>query len=143
MNKILLFGFACAIGALSTPAWCVPGEVWELNKTVTMLGKVMPAPMIKLCLPKGADAQSAQRALKNDDCRISDVKTSGNKTTWKVSCEQDGKIDTGFGESVGDANKSEGVMHFSDKSGGRNIDITHTHKLKRMGGACNTDDSSF
>ena len=140
MNKKILFGFACAIGALSTSAWCVPGEGWELNKTVTMLGKVMPMPMIKLCLPKGAQAQSAQRELlKNDGCQISEVKTSGNKTTWKVNCEMDGEFMTGVGESTGDANKSEGVMRFSGKAGGRNLDITHTDKLKRIGGACNLE----
>ncbi len=138
MHINFLSGFAVAIGALSMAAWGAPGEYWEITSKVEMAGMpmAMPARTMKVCVAKGAERNPPP----DKDCQMSDVRMSGNKTSWKMTCNRNGEIMTGVGESSGDINRSEGVMRFSGKSGGRSMDMTMSHQSKRIGGACDSEE---
>ena len=70
-----------------------PDELWEVTTKITMDGMSMPAMPSKICKKKGDSAPPA--ADKN--CRTYDIKTSGNRTTWKAECTGDNAM-TGAGE---------------------------------------------
>lgn len=138
MNKSLLATFVCTAGLFCTAAWSAPGEYWEITSKMEMPGMpmAMPATTTKVCIAKGSEKNPPP----NKDCEMTDVRTSGNKTLWKVRCNHNGEIMTGSGEMSGNADKSEGTTRLSGKSGGQNIDMTMAYQSRRIGGSCDSDE---
>lgn len=138
----------CAVGAwivtalAASPALAAPGEFWEVTSKMDIPGMpfAMPARTARVCIAKGAEKDPKYASDK--ECVVSDVKNSGNKTSWKVRCNQKGEIMTGVGEMSGNADKSEGTIHLSGTSGGSPIDMTQTYASKRIGGACDPDEQT-
>lgn len=126
--------------ALSTAAYAAQGEYWETSIKMEMAGMpyAMPATTTKVCIARGSERDPGNAADK--DCVITDVKHSGNKTSWKMQCNHKGEIMNGSGEMTGTPDASEGVMRMNGTSGGHKIDMTQTYKSKRLGGACDTDE---
>jgi len=60
-----------------------PDEAWEISSKMEMPGMAMPAQTQKACLSK-TDPKGAPDQDKN--CKITDQKISGNKTTMKMQC---------------------------------------------------------
>jgi hypothetical protein len=108
-----------ALALIATPALVAqstmrPG-LWEITTQMQMpnLPVQMPETKMTQCVtpaqakdpastvPRGP--QSGRGASK-DDCKVADLKTSGNKTTWSIACTSPNKV-TGTGE-----------MTFSDDS---------------------------
>lgn len=142
MKKRLIAGLVCTAAAISVPAWSAQGEYWELSTKMEMSGMpfAMPAQTVKVCIAKGAEQDP--RASADKSCEVMDVKSSGNKTSWKVRCNQNGDIMTGVGESSGSADKNEGTIRLSGVSHGTKIDMTQTYSNKRIGGACDTEEQT-
>ena len=141
MKKLLIAGFACAVSTLSTSAFSAPGEYWEISSKMEMPGMpfAMPGSTVKVCIPKGAEKDPRQ-AAPNKDCEMTDIKMSGNKSSWKMRCNMNGEVMNGTGEMSGNAEQSEGTVHLNGKSGGQPVDVTMSHKSKRLGGACDSDE---
>ena len=118
-------------------ALAAPGEYWQVTTSMEMAGMpmVMPPTTIKVCIAKGGESDPRQSADK--DCVLTDLRSSGNKTSWKIRCVKDGEVMEGSGEMSGTANKTEGVIRMKGNSGGRPYDITQRITNERMGGACN------
>jgi hypothetical protein len=114
-----------------------PGEYWEITTKMDMPGMpmAMPATTVKVCIPKGAERDPKYTAGKG--CVISDLKTSGNKTSWSMRCDQEGQIMTGTGEMTGTPDNSQGKMHLVG-SGKQAFEMNQTYASKRLGGSCNT-----
>lgn len=80
-----------------------PDELWEITAQMKMGGMTMPAMPNKVCKKQGADNVPPAEP----DCRTYDVKTVGNRTTWKVECtgrdkmKGDGEITMGQGSYKG------------------------------------------
>lgn len=78
-TAILLACTAAAVGAQT-----VPGERWQHKMTMKMGGMSMPMPGGEVCAPVG---QAAQELAKPDkDCKLSNVKQSGNRFSADVKC---------------------------------------------------------
>lgn len=137
MKKILFASLACAAGLVSTAALGAPGEYWEITSKMEMAGMpmVMPATTVKVCIAKGGE-RDPRHSAPSKDCELSDVKVSGNKSSWKMRCKQNGEIMTGSGEMTGNSDKSEGTLRMSGKSGGQDMAMTFKHQGKRIGGSC-------
>lgn len=138
MRQLLLASLTLIGGAFATAAWSAPGEYWEVTAKMEMPGMpmAMPATTTKVCIAKGAEKNPPP----SKDCEMSDIKVSGNKTSWRVRCNQNGEIMTGSGEMSGTPDKSEGTMHLSGKSGGQAFDMTMKHQSRRLGGSCDSEE---
>ncbi len=67
---------------------------------------------------------------------MSDVKFSGNNTSWKVRCNHDGNITEGTGEFTHGSDSYQGKMNMQSKSHGELMTMTMILSGKRIGGSC-------
>lgn len=143
MKKTLTLIYALFVGALSTAAVGAPGEWWEVTAKMEMPGMpfAMPATTTKVCLAKGA-ANDPHQATQDKDCQTTDVKVTGNKTSYKVRCVHDGEVMNGTGDITSTADSYDGSMHLSGKSDGEAVNMTTTYRGKRVGPACDTSQPS-
>lgn len=142
MNKHFIAILAILTGLLSSAAHAAPGEYWEVTSKMEMPGMpfAMPATTTKVCIAKGGE-NDPRKTSGDKDCQMSDIKTVGKKTTFKVRCDRDGEVMTGTGEQTASANASESKIHFSGKSRGRDTDMTMTASSKRIGGSCDSEEA--
>lgn len=142
MNKHLTAILAILTGLISSTAYAAPGEYWEITSKMEIPGMpfAMPATTTKICIAKGNE-NDPRKTSGDKDCQMSDIKTVGKKTTFKVRCDRDGEIMTGTGEQTVNANGSESKIHFSGKSRGRDTDMTMTSSSKRIGGSCDSGEA--
>ena len=117
-NSIAIFGMLTGLFSIAT--YAAPGEYWEITNKMEMPGMpfAMPATTTKVCISKGGE-KDPQKTSGDKDCKMTDVKTVGNKTTWKARCDHNGEVMTGTGEQTTTDNGYEGKMRFSGKSQGR------------------------
>jgi len=141
MNNRLINFIAVSICLFSSVAISAPGEYWEITSKMEMPGMPfsMPATTIKVCIAKGGE-RDPSKTTGDKDCQVSDVKTVGNKTSWKVRCNHDGEIMTGSGEQSGDINAYQGKMRFSGKSQGHDMNMSSEFSGKRIGGNCDSEE---
>lgn len=141
MNKFLAVSSAAIACLLSFAASAAPGEYWEVTSKMEMPGMpfAMPGTTTKVCIAKGGEKDPG-KSTGDKDCQATDVKTVGNKTTWKMRCDHDGEVMTGSGEQTTNANGYEGKMQFSSSSGKRGGNMTMAFSGKRVGGKCDSEE---
>ena len=129
------------IAVLSPWAVAAPGEYWEVTVKMEMPGMpfAMPATSTKICIAKGAE-RDPKHMNSDKDCVMTDMKQSGNKSSWKVRCVRKGEVMEGSGEMTGTPDNSEGTIRLNGMSDGHKIDMTQTYKNKRIGGNCDTEE---
>lgn len=137
MNKLLINSIAVSASLLATPLFAAPGEQWEVVSRTEMPGMAMPDSTITVCLQKGA-AKDPKQLIKQDGCEITNLKTSGNKTTWKMECDNDEGKMSGSGEITSQADSYKGFTKMSGTSQGQAINMTANYHGKRIGTACDT-----
>jgi len=142
MKKIWMIGIAFFWGTFSA-AYAAPGEWWEVNAKMEMAGMpfAMPSTTTKVCLAKDA-VNDPRQSMQDKECKMTDIKTSGNKTSWKMRCVRDGEVMNGTGEITSTADSYHGRMHLSGKSDGEAMNMTTTYRGKRVGPACDTSQLS-
>lgn len=128
-------GWALVLGCLSPLAQAAPGEYWELTNKMEMQGMSMPGMTNKVCIPKGGEKDPRNSADK--DCQITDLKASGNKSSWKMRCDKNGEVMTGSGEMTATPDRTEGTINISSAKTGS---MTMNFVNKRLGGACDSDE---
>lgn len=138
MNRHLIAILGMLTGLLSAAAYAAPGEYWEVTNKVEMPGMpfAMPAMTQKVCIAKGSES-NPEKTSGDKDCKMTDVKTVGNKTTWKARCDKDGEVMTGMGEQTTSAKGYEGKMKMS----GKDMNMTMLYSGKRLGGNCDTGEA--
>jgi len=138
MKKTWTIGLALFWGAFSA-AYGAPGEWWEVTSKMEMPGMpfAMPATTTKVCIAKGAVSDPHQ-SMQDKECKMTDIKTSGNKTSWKMRCVRDGEVMNGTGDITSTADSYDGTMHVSGKSGGKPMNMSTTYRGKRIGPACDS-----
>jgi hypothetical protein len=141
MNKHLAVMLSVLAGLSSATVFAVPGEYWEITSKMEMPGMpfAMPPTTQKVCIPKGGENDPAKTSG-DKDCKMTDIKTVGNKTTWKARCDRDGEVMTGVGEQTTSPKGYQGKMRFSGKSGGQDVDMTMAFSGKRVGGKCDSEE---
>jgi hypothetical protein len=118
-------GFALAASADAPPG---SGELWEVRSAMSMQGFAMPPRTMRVCTAK--DAKEPAGVNPQPDCKTTDVKVSGNTTTWKVACPGPPKL-TGSGEMTRGDGTYQGRMRFASPDG----EMTMKLDGKRVG-AC-------
>ncbi len=141
MNTLLTVILAMIISILSAAASAAPGEYWELTSKMEIPGMpfAMPAFPTKVCLPKGGESDP-RKTSGDKNCKMSDIKTVGNKVSWKARCDHNGEIMTGIGEQTTTSNSFAGKMQLSGKSGDQDVNMNMALSGKRIGGACDSEE---
>lgn len=121
-------------------ALAAAGETWEVTSKTEMAGMpyAMPETVITVCQPKSGAPDPQQMMQDEGNCKVSDVKSSGNKVTWKVRCKGDGQDMKGGGEITHSKSSYQGSMHMSGTADGEKVDMKATYRGKRLGQACDT-----
>ena len=129
--KKVLWGMVW-LGAMSSATVLAAGsdELWEVSATMEMPGVVMPAHTSKVCMKKGKvqDPNNAVPKNRNQDCKMIDVKMSGNKSSWKMKCGGENPM-TGDGEITFGHGTYSGKMNMHSEGG----DMTMAYTGKRIG----------
>lgn len=139
-NFIAILGMMSSL--LSAAVYAAPGEYWEVTNKMEMPGMpfAMPATTQKVCISKGSE-NNPEKTSGDKSCKMTDVKTAGNKTTWKARCDRDGEVMTGTGEQTTSANGYQGKMQFSGKSHGQDMNMAMAFSGKRVGGSCDSEEA--
>jgi hypothetical protein len=125
------------LGTMSSATALAAGsdELWEITTKMEMDGMpfAMPGQTNKVCMQKGheKDPNNAVPKDQDQDCKISDAKVSGNKSSWKMKCDGKNPM-TGSGEmTYGDGTYSGKMKMYSEDG-----DMTMAYQGKRIG-TCN------
>ncbi|MEO8332422.1 MAG: DUF3617 family protein, partial [Gallionella sp.] len=83
--KALLSGLVLVLVS-TTSVWAAGSdELWEMTTKADMPGMPMPAVTQTVCLAKGAGYKPG-KVPHQQRCEVTDLKVTGNKTSWKVHC---------------------------------------------------------
>ena len=128
MNKGIGFGFGlgvlfCCASALAAG----DDESWEMSVKMDMPGMAMPPMKHTSCLPKGG-AYKPDSGPKDKNCQMTDVKVSGNTTSWKMQCSGKEPM-TGSGEMTRTADTMNGTM----KMNMQGMQMTQVMSGRRIG----------
>ena len=126
------------IGVLLFPAvlFAAPSPMreglWEINTTMNMSGMTYKIPPTKVthCYTK-EDLKDNKKVVpqQKGDCKITDMKSSGNKVTWKMVCIGENKS-KGEGEIIyKGATAYEGSMKMETQG----MVMTNKYKARRIG----------
>ena len=140
MKKHLLTSLAVTATLLTSPLFAAPGEQWEVVSKTEVPGMAMPDSTLTVCLQKGA-AKDPKQFIKQDGCEITNLKTSGNKTSWKMECDNDEGKMSGTGEITSQTDSYQGIAKMSGTSQGQAISMTASYRGKRLGTTCDTSDA--
>jgi hypothetical protein len=114
-------------------------ELWEVTTKMEMAGMPMAVPpqTRQVCQPKRT-GQDEEMVPKQQDCRITDIQRSGNRTTFTMVCEGKDKI-TGTGDIESDANGYRGTMRLRGTMDGQPMNMTQNFSGRRIG-TCTYED---
>jgi len=142
MNKLYSGMLLVAFGLYSSLISAAPGEWWEMTTKMEMEGMpfAMPAQAMKICMPKGGQSDPSNTQGKDKNCKMTDVKHSGNTVKFKGSCVNQGETMNMEGETSHDANSFKSNVKMTGKSRGEPIDMKMASSGKRIGGACDTEE---
>ncbi|CAH1905722.1 conserved exported hypothetical protein [Candidatus Nitrotoga sp. HW29] len=142
MNKYFTAILVMMISMLGAVAYAAPGEYWEISSRMEIPGMpfAMPATTTKVCIAKGGE-NDPRKTSGDKNCQMSDIKTVGNKVSWKARCNHDGEIVTGVGEQTATSNGYAGKMQLSGKAEGQDVNMNMAFNGKRIGGACDSEET--
>ena len=140
MKKTRIISITAAVVLFAGTVYAASGESWEVTTKTVLPG--MPTEMgetvATICIPKGAEKDPKQLMQLESGCEMTNLKTSGTKTVWKMQCTKDGDVMTGSGEVTHKSGSFLGVTRLSGKSDGTDINMTANYQGKRIGTACDT-----
>lgn len=117
-------------------AWAAPGfaqsgpdELWEVVSNVSMEGMRMPGMQSRVCAKAG---QSDSMVPMQDDCKITDRNTVGNRTTFRVACTGKDPM-SGTGEMTRGQGTYQGMLKLSGKMDGEAVNMTTEYSGKLVG----------
>jgi hypothetical protein len=110
------------------------GELWEVTMKMEMAGMpmAMPARTNKVCQAKDKPQEEQAMPADDKDCKMTDMKRSGNKSSFTVVCSGKNKF-TGKGEFERSADRYSGKMHMTGTMDGESMDMTQTFSGRKVG----------
>jgi hypothetical protein len=131
---------ALPIALWSPASFCQgPDELWEITMKMEMAGMPsMPAQTSKVCKRKGDRSPDLDKTSDKSDCKTTDVKTSGAKTTWKMVCTKPDPM-TGTGEMTHTGDKFDGIVKMSGKMQGESMNMNQIMSGRKVG-SCTYED---
>lgn len=133
MSKRVWSGLA-VVFILSFPTAALAAEMmkpglWEISASIEMPGLPFQPPLQTMRHCYTAEDVKSEPVPADENCRVTDFKSSGNKITWKLECK---------GEMAG---KGEGEIVFQGDSAyegkatiqAQGMSMTTKYKVKRLG----------
>jgi len=141
MKRLFLSVVFAALGLTSMLANAAVGETWNVTNEIVVNGMKYQVGGAgeSMCLEKDSAQQLSQMMSQDGECQVSDVKTSGEKTTWKMLCEADGENMQGNGEVVRSKSSLKGFTQLSGVSDGAPYTSRTSFAGTREGKACDTE----
>lgn len=140
MVRNLVVATAAVVSAAGCVAAFAEGtdELWEVTTKMEMAGMPsMPARTTQVCKNKGdRDPTKTGSRDKDSDCKMVDLKQSGNKSSWKMVCTKPHAM-TGTGEVTYAGDSYQGTMKIT----GEGMDMTQTMSGRKIGN-CTYEDPS-
>jgi hypothetical protein len=129
--------FGQASKAKPAPAANDQGEMWEITTRMEIAGMpmAMPAHTNRICL--GKQASDEQFVPKNEDCKVTESRRSGNTLHYKMVCTGKNPM-TGEGEITHAKDAYNGRMRMTGKMEGESMDMTQTFSGKKLGDCTGT-----
>jgi uncharacterized protein DUF3617 len=135
--RSLLFAASLSLAAAPALAQGGPDELWNMNTRMEMAGMPGQTFPSQVCMKKG-EAQP-QKMSQDKNCKVTDVRTVGNKTSWKVVCSGRDAM-SGTGEITRTRDSMDGRIRLQGKSGGDTMDMTMVLSGK-LAGSCNAGET--
>jgi hypothetical protein len=109
-----------------------PDELWDVTMKMEVVGLPMalPTQSHKVCVKK--DRGGADLIPADSNCKVTDVRTVGNKTTFQMVCTGKDPI-TGSGEITQGPSSYSGVIRAKSTRKGEEMEMTHTYSGKKVG----------
>lgn len=133
-NSLFLRGMLAVSCCIATTVFAQgTDELWEMTVKMDMAGMSMPAHTSKVCRPKGdRDPTKLAEKDKESDCRATDVKNAGNRTTWKIVCTKPEPM-TGTGDVTATGDKIDGTIKMAGKIDGEDMAMTQVMSGRKVG----------
>jgi hypothetical protein len=140
MQRLSCLLIASLVTMYAPLAQAAAGETWEVTTKSEMAGMpyAMPETTMIVCQPKSGEPDPKQMMERDGNCKVSDVKHSGSKTTWKMRCDGDGQKMSGSGEITHSKSSYQGTSRMSGTADGEKFDMTASYRGKRIGNSCDT-----
>jgi len=140
MNRTLIICLAASASLFANTIFAASGQLWEITTKTDMpsISVPMGGTTVTSCIQKGLEKDPKQFMQQEGDCKVTDLKTAGNKSSWKMRCDKDGEVMSGGGEVNYKPDSLQGVTRLSGKSDGRNVNMTAEFRGKRIGSPCDT-----
>jgi Protein of unknown function (DUF3617) len=108
------------------------GVQWEITTKMEMAGvpMAMPATTTRLCL--GPNEKEDALVPKQDNCRMTDSRRTGNTLRWRMECSGKDPM-SGEGEITYAGDTYAGRMRLTGKSGGEAFDMMQTYSGRKLG----------
>jgi hypothetical protein len=116
-----------------------PDELWETTVKMEMAGMPMQMPeqTQRVCQQKGAKAEDT--VPHENSCKVLDAKQVGNKSTFKLACDDGKNKYTGMGEVERSGDTTKGVIRMTGTMEGKPVDMTQSFSSRKVGG-CKYED---
>jgi hypothetical protein len=106
MKKTMLFVATLFMACGNSAHAANVDELWEITNSMEMQGMSIPASTQNSCIAKN---QPYKPEPEDKNCSVSDVRVSGNRTTWKMKCTGKDAME-GTGDMTKTASTLKGVM---------------------------------
>jgi hypothetical protein len=137
MHAISKLALALAGAALAPHALAQGGsdELWNMTTRMEMAGMPGQSFTSQVCMRKGQT--QPDRMSQDKNCKVAEMRTVGNKTTWKIVCTGRDPM-TGEGEVTRTRDSMDGRMRMQGKRGNESFDMT-TVMSGRLAGTCDAE----
>lgn len=107
-----------------------PDELWETTMKMEMAGMTMGGDTQQVCIKKGR--KDVDLVPAGEECTTTDVRTSGNRTTFSMVCKGDPPM-SGTGDITSTANANSGRITMRSTRRGEEMTMVQTFSSKRIG----------
>jgi hypothetical protein len=116
----------CSLASFASPASSetpATGEAWEITSQMVMEGMPMQMPKQTQRVCQEKNWSEPPGAKRDESCRITDLRTSGNTTTWNMTCTGRDAM-SGRGEITRTPNSYTGAITMSSEYGAMKIQLS-------------------
>ena len=110
-----------------------PDELWEVTTKTEMSGMSLPGQTSQICIKKGRNV-GEESVPKQDNCKVTEMRTQGNKTIFAMECTGEEPMSM-RGETSATPTSFDSKMSMKGTRRGNDMQMNMTSSGKRIG-AC-------
>ena len=110
-----------------------PDDMWEVTTRMEMSGMSMPGQSSQICIKKGRNVGEGS-VPKRDNCKVTQMQTTGNKTTFAMECQGEEPMSV-RGETTATPTSFDSRMSMKGTKKGSDLEMTMASTGRKIG-AC-------